>query len=93
MLGTKLGLTGWDKKRKSSGPMDNLNKRGPEQKPKDTASCRARRSGHAHHADCLVEQPFGCQHVLTFGSAFFCLHPERDSIVARTEANWPTPAP
>jgi hypothetical protein len=52
----------------------------------DPAICRARVAGFGGHADCLVDDPFHCPHVLSFGFGFFCCHPERAEIVRSTSA-------
>ena len=53
----------------------------------DFAICRARRLANSDLAYCLVDAPYDCKHAVSFGSSFFCLHPERDGIISRTEAN------
>ncbi|MEI8037762.1 MAG: hypothetical protein WCJ14_05175 [Verrucomicrobiota bacterium] len=53
------------------------------------ADCRARPSGVGSFVDCLMGQPLHCQHGLSFGYGIFCRHPERERIVAQTEANPP----
>ena len=52
----------------------------------DVAICRARHSGFGGYADCLVDAPSSCRYALSFGNGCFCLNPEREGIVARTEA-------
>ena len=50
----------------------------------DVAVCRARHN-FATMYECLVYLPYGCPHVLTFGYSFFCQHPDRAAIAARTK--------
>ena len=52
----------------------------------DVAICRARHSGFGDNARCLVDAPRSCRYGLTFGGIYLCLSPEREEIVARTEA-------
>ena len=52
----------------------------------DVAVCRAKASGFADYADCLVDRPHYCRYVFGFGSYFHCLHPDRAEIIARTKA-------
>ena len=62
----------------------------PEPKPArtlpDVAICRARHSGFGGYADCLVDAPSSSRYALSFGNGYFCLNPEREEIVVRTEA-------
>ena len=50
----------------------------------DPEICRARHVARGE-AECLVENPIRCPHKLHFGNGYFCMHPERKQIVARTE--------
>ena len=50
------------------------------------AICRARHSGFGDYARCLVDAPRSCRYGLTFGGIYLYLSPEREEIVARTEA-------
>ena len=38
------------------------------------------------YVGCLVDAPYGCRYALSYGHRYFCLNPEREGIVARTEA-------
>jgi hypothetical protein len=51
----------------------------------DAAICRARHAGFGNYVDCLVDLPTECKYALSFGYGYFCKHPERDQIVARTK--------
>ena len=55
----------------------------PRQLP-DPAVCRAKHSFENLY-DCLVYLPYGCPHVLSFGFSFYCQHPDRAAIAARTK--------
>lgn len=47
----------------------------------DTAVCRVNHwVGDLY--DCLVEGPCGCPHVLSYGDAYFCRHPNRTTMAA-----------
>ena len=63
---------------------------GGRPKPKrtlpDFAICRAKPSGFADYADCLVDSPDDCRYALPFGNYYHCLHPDRADIIARTKA-------
>ncbi len=52
----------------------------------DRAICRAKGIGIASFADCLVDPPVICAYSQSFGFGYFCHHPEREVIIARTEA-------
>lgn len=52
----------------------------------DMAVCRARRSGIAGLAFCLVSNPNSCKFVISFAKDYFCCHQKFEEIVARTEA-------
>lgn len=64
----------------------------PRQLP-DRTICRAKRSGFGDYADCLVVTPASCICALSFGAGYLCLHPERQKIIAATEANAPGDQP
>ena len=71
---------------------DKSNKDGSQAEPKpartlpDVALCRAKASGFADYADCLVDRPYSCRYVLGIAHYFHCFHPDRAAIIARTEA-------
>jgi hypothetical protein len=75
-------------------PDTNLPNDGTGSEPEPTrrlpsiSNCRARRSGIGDFVDCLVNRPYDCEHALSFANGFFCLHPQRAEIVARTEAGY-----
>jgi hypothetical protein len=50
----------------------------------DPELCRARISGIAEYAHCLVDRPERCRHALSFGFGFLCINPQRQEIIART---------
>lgn len=50
----------------------------------DLERCRARATTFGY-VECQVDRPALCPYSLSFGFSYFCLHPERESIVARTE--------
>jgi len=53
----------------------------------DIAVCRAMRFDHDDEmVYCLLENVRNCDFALRFGSGFFCHHPKRGEIVARTKA-------
>ena len=52
----------------------------------DVAICRAGHAGFGDYADCLVDAPSDCPYALSFGFHYFCRHPEREEIIARTKA-------
>jgi len=58
---------------------------GPERKLPDPAICRAKRAGFGDYADCLVHLPVECGYALRFGEGYFCQHPQRADIIARTK--------
>lgn len=47
----------------------------------DPTVCHVRWAGFGGYADCLVDEPFGCQYALGFGGGFFCLNPQRHETV------------
>ena len=49
------------------------------------AACRAKANGIGNLVECLGE-PHHCQLALRFGHVFFCQHPQRMKIAARTVA-------
>ena len=61
-------------------------------RPGQTAAAAAARPGRLpgrHNFEtlyeCLVYLPYGCPHVLSFGFSFYCQHPDRAAIAARTK--------
>ena len=53
----------------------------------DLTQCRATPVGTPALTDCLVpRRPLNCIYALSFGGGFFCLHPERHKIEARTRS-------
>jgi hypothetical protein len=52
----------------------------------DVAICRGKHSGFGGYVDCLVDAPNSCRYALSFGGGWLCRNPEREEIVARTEA-------
>jgi hypothetical protein len=61
-----------------------LEKKPPRRLP-DMRICRAK-PRTPELVDCLVDNPGLCPHVLSFGDSYFCKHPKRDEIIARTVA-------
>jgi len=57
----------------------------PQRKLPDVAICRAQPAGFGDYVKCLVHFPVECEYALSFGYGYFCKHPERDQIVARTK--------
>jgi hypothetical protein len=53
----------------------------------DPEICRAKHAGFGDYVDCQVPNPDRCIYALSFGGSYFCLHPERFEIVARTESD------
>jgi len=49
-------------------------------------ACRAKAVSGSDLVDCLSEQMFRCEYRLSFGRSYFCNHPLRMEIIARTEA-------
>lgn len=49
----------------------------------DPAVCRGEII-RAQLVECMVEKPEDCPHALAYGCGFFCRHPERFEIAART---------
>lgn len=50
----------------------------------DAERCGARLYAAPDVVECVAERPTWCEHVLYFGEGFFCTHPHRAKIVART---------
>ena len=50
----------------------------------DMKICRAKDMHIPSFADCLVENPYECEHSLRFGYGFFCYHPNRKEIIRNT---------
>jgi hypothetical protein len=49
--------------------------------------CRAVRIGEVtHFAQCLVEARASCPHRFAVNAFLYCVHPEREAIIARTLA-------
>ena len=46
--------------------------------------CRARDINLAGFAECCVSQPWGCRYAIGFGNGYFCKHPRREEIIAKT---------
>ena len=61
----------------------------PTRKLPDPAVCRARNLGNDDLFDCLISAPYECQYALHYGDSFFCRHPERKEIAARTPGTRP----
>jgi hypothetical protein len=54
--------------------------------------CRAARIGDAiDFAECLVKTGASCPHCLVFNTFLYCVHPQREQIIARTLATEPPP--
>ena len=51
----------------------------------DPKVCKAR-GWIGSYAMCLVEGPFECGYVISFNTGFFCTHPNREQIVAKTKS-------
>jgi len=51
----------------------------------DAAICRVENIVPCKLFGCLVTAPSSCPHALPFGKGYFCLHPEREQIAARTK--------
>ena len=47
-------------------------------------SCRVKVVNAPDLVDCLTEAPFHCEYRLSFGSSYYCHHPQRLEIAART---------
>jgi hypothetical protein len=48
--------------------------------------CRASHSGIGDLIYCLAPNPEFCPNILNFGNAWFCCHPQRQDLAARTQA-------
>jgi hypothetical protein len=57
----------------------------PTRKLPDAAICQARRADGPGMVFCLVDEPGDCKHAQRFDEAWYCLHPEREDIIARTK--------
>jgi hypothetical protein len=57
----------------------------PERTLPDAAICRGESIGSTDLVDCLVPSPVECRYALPFGNGYFCQHPDRKGIVARTK--------
>ena len=65
----------------------NQSKRPQTWRMPDLAFCRAMRFGQGDDmVYCMNEDADNCGYALRFGSGFFCHHPRRGEIVARTKA-------
>jgi len=57
----------------------------PKHQPGFAKTCRAKAMGNiAEFAVCLVPPPQNCGHVFSYGHGYYCHHPQRQEIVART---------
>jgi len=52
----------------------------------DAAICRALRADGPGMVACLADRPRDCKHASFFNDAAYCLHPDREAIIARTQA-------
>jgi len=69
-----------------NGAVSNNSKQsGVKPKLPDPAVCRARQI-HDELVECFVEQAVECKYALRYGFGWFCRHPQRHGIVARTKA-------
>jgi len=50
------------------------------------AFCRARRARWPGVVYCLADASAGCKHTRFFNNVAYCIHPERDAIIARMKA-------
>ncbi len=67
---------------------DTQSQLGPIWQAPDIAFCRAiRLGGEDDLVYCLMEDAYRCAYAVRFGSGFFCRHPNRVEITARTKAN------
>jgi hypothetical protein len=65
----------------------------PQARPAILDRCRAARIDNVtDFAECLVETTATCAHRLAFNAFRYCVHPEREAIIARTLAAGPTPS-
>jgi hypothetical protein len=56
--------------------------------PEILDDCRAARIEEVtHFAQCLVKTRPSCRHRLTFSTFRYCIHPQREAIIARTLAS------
>ena len=59
----------------------------PQATPAFPDRCRATRIGEVtEFAQCLVQPWPLCEHGFSFGSTYYCEHPQREAIIARTLA-------
>jgi hypothetical protein len=74
----------------SDAQIPNENRRWSGHKPiwtqLDFGFCRCKLSGFGDYVDCLVDDPYPCEHALRFAFGYLCLHPEHKRIIAQTEA-------
>lgn len=63
--------------------MNELTKDSISTHPFDTNCCRGRDMGIDDLVECLVKGPV-CAHAISFGRGFFCEHPRRKEIAAKT---------
>ena len=50
----------------------------------DINCCQALKIGFGEWVDCLMPDPQDCPHAVAFGLSFYCTHPNRAEIVARS---------
>lgn len=50
----------------------------------DINRCQALKIGFGEWVDCLMPEPQHCPHAVAFGLSFYCTHPNRAEIVARS---------
>jgi hypothetical protein len=55
----------------------------------ELSACLARSSDIGELVSCLTANSFLCKHSLSFGNVFFCCHPQRQEIAARTAIGSP----
>ena len=51
------------------------------------AICRAKPANWPNVVFCLVPHPTDCKHARFFNEVAYCIHPQRDAIMARTKAH------
>ncbi len=59
-------------------------RRAQDPKHPDLLGCNASRSGAGDLVYCLNEARVCCDYCLSFGEAYFCLHPEKLDIASRS---------
>jgi hypothetical protein len=71
----------------SNAPLGNKEGSGPQPSPKlpDMAICRAVKMEYGSFVSCLVNSPGRCPYLFCLGYEFFCEHPDREGIIARTK--------